>query len=193
MRRIPSTIAATVALAFAAGAVAAPPSFDGLTLKSPHAAPDFTLRDQDGRRVQLSRLHGKVVLVTFLYTNCPDVCPLTAVRLNQAVRQMGVDRTRVRVLAISVDPKGDTPRSVARFVRGHGLLPQFRYLVGSRSALAPVWRAYGVRSVATAGAKVDHTLYTLLVDAQGRGRVVYEAAAASAGIRHDLRLLLGTS
>ena len=189
MRRIVSTIAA--ALALASSAAATPPSFDGIRLKSPQAAPDFTLRDQAGRTVRLSRLHGKLVLVTFLYTHCPDVCPLTAVHLNQAVRRLGAAHTQVRVLAVSVDPRGDTPRAVAGFVRSHGLLPQFRYLVGTRAALTPVWRAYGVKSLALAGDKVDHTLYTLLVDPHGRGRVVYDSTARPAAILHDLRLLLG--
>jgi hypothetical protein len=86
------------------------------TIKNPRLAPNFALRDQDGQTVELSRLRGKAVLLTFLYTHCPDACPLTAVRLNRALAALGPERTRVRVLAVSVDPHGDTRQAVAGFI-----------------------------------------------------------------------------
>lgn len=176
---------------FGSAASAAPPRFDGPAIKGPRRPPDFALVDQNGQRVELYALEGKVVLLTFLYTRCIDVCPLTAARLNGALRLLGRARSRVRVLAVSVDPKGDTPSSVRAFVRGHGLLAQFHYLTGTRRTLAPIWRAYGVQSTAQAGGHVDHTLYTLLLDRAGRGRVLYDSTASSPSIAHDVRLLLG--
>ncbi len=184
---------ATAALALAAMAAAAPPPrFDGPTINNPHAPPDFALRDQQQRLVRLSALRGKVVLLTFLFTHCKDVCPLTAERLNSSLYLIGAKRSQVRILAVSVDPKGDTPRSVALFIHTHRLLPQFRYLTGSRAALDTIWHAYGVQSTVRAGAGIDHTLYTLLLDRNGRGRVLYDSTARSASVAHDLRLLLAT-
>jgi protein SCO1/2 len=141
--------------------------------------------------VRLAQERGNVVLVTFLYTHCPDVCPLTAARLNAALAALGSQRSHVRVLAISVDPAGDTHAAVHRFTVKHRLLPQFRYLTGPTAALRSLWSRYGVQSVKQAGGdRVDHTLYTLLVDRTLRGRVVYDATATTSSILHDIRLLL---
>ena len=131
------------------------------------------------------------MLITFLYTHCPDVCPLTAENLNQALRSIGQQRQNVRVLAISVDPKGDTPSAVTHFVQIHRLLPQFHYLTGPRSTLHAIWAAYGVKSRAQAGDnRVDHTLYTLMLDRSQKARVLDDATATPTTITHDLRILL---
>ena len=181
-------------LAFAAPAagvaIAAGPPFVGPKLAHPAVAPDFALRDQSGKRIQLSTQRGKVVMITFLYTHCPDLCPLTAQNINAAVRTLGRQGRQVTVLAVSVDPAGDTPRAVKTFVREHQLLPQFHYLTGSRQALEGIWGAYQVQSVKHAGDDVDHSLYTLLVDRKGRGRVLFDATATAKAIAHDARLLL---
>lgn len=168
------------------------PAFDGPTIKNPTRPPLFALRDQAGRTVRLAREGGRVVLVTFLYTHCPDVCPLTASNLNMALRSLGSARRRVRVLAISVDPRGDTPASIRRFIRDHHLVPQFRYLTGPSKTLQTVLARYGVESRKQTGADhVDHTLYTLLLDRSLRGRVLYDSTATASAIAHDVRLLLG--
>jgi protein SCO1 len=166
------------------------PPFIGPTLKYPAPPPDFALRDQHGQAVRLSRLHGKVVLLTFLYTHCPDVCPLTATHLNTALAQLGRARNNVRVLAVSVDPKGDTPGSVASFMRSHRLRPQFHYLTGAAATLRSVWQAYKVQAVPQGEAGVDHTLYTLLIDPRGKARVLFDVQATPSAIAHDVRLLL---
>jgi protein SCO1 len=187
-----ATVAAAALTTFIPSAAnAAAPAFDGPTIKNPRLAPNFALRDQDGQTIELSHLRGKAVLLTFLYTHCPDACPLTAVRLNGALAALGRERTRVRVLAVSVDPYGDTRQAVAGFISSHHLLQQFRYLTGPRSAIAATWREYGISSHPAGGNKaLDHTLYTLLIDPKGRGRVLYDSTATSAIIDHDLRLIL---
>jgi protein SCO1/2 len=183
--------AATAALVFVAAAAAGSPVFDGPTIKNPSPAPAFALRDQAGRIVRLREERGRVVLITFLYTHCPDVCPLTASNLNAALRVLGTQRSHVRVLAVSVDPRGDTRAAVQRFVRAHRLLPEFRYLTGSAATLRKVWAAYGVKSLAQAGGdRVDHTLYTLLLDTTLKARVIYDATATPTAISHDVRILL---
>jgi protein SCO1/2 len=162
-----------------------PVALSGAAIAGQPPAPDFALRDQDGARVRLSSLRGKVVLVTFLYVHCPDVCPLIASRLNEALPLLGRD---ARVLAVSVDPRGDTPAAVRTYVHQRGLGPRFRYLIGSRAELAPVWKGYFVGAQA-AGAEVLHSSMTVLVDDRGRERVRYDASATPAQIAHDVRAL----
>jgi protein SCO1 len=165
-------------------------SFAGTELSSSGPSPDFALHDQDGKLVRLSGLRGKAVLVTFLYTHCPDVCPLIATNLDVVLRRLGTGgRARARVLAVSVDPKGDDPASVRRFVRSHALLPQFRYLTGTHAQLARVWRGYHIAVLDTPEKTVDHSAYTLLLDRTGRQRVLYDAQVTPAQVLHDLRLL----
>jgi len=188
-----AAVAAAALIIFIPGSAnAATPAFDGPTIKNPRLAPNFALRDQDSQTIELSHLRGRAVLLTFLYTHCPDACPLTAVRLNGALAALGPERTHVRVLAVSVDPHGDTRQAVAAVISSHHLLQQFRYLVGPRTKLATIWRLYGIDSHPAGGDKaLDHTLYTLLIDPEGRGRVVYDSTATSSIIDHDLRLVLG--
>ena len=159
---------------------------------NPQSVPDFALTDQDGKRVQFSDLRGKVVLLTFLYTHCPDVCPLIAENLNSELRKLPTaQREQVRVLAISVDPKGDTPAQVRGYVKVHRLLPQFRYLIGTKQELTAVWQKLDVQAVARDPDLVDHTTYTLLVNRTGEGIVFYPADFTSQDVLHDLRRILG--
>jgi protein SCO1/2 len=164
--------------------------FEGAELSPPRQTNDFALRDQRGDLVRFSDQRGRVLLVTFLYTKCPDVCPLIAENLNAALRELGPDRAEVRVLAVSVDPEGDSPSAVRAYSRRHRLLPEFHYLVGTRGELERVWKAYGVSAVARDPELVDHSAYTLLVDREGLGRVLFDAAARPTEIAHDVHVLL---
>jgi protein SCO1/2 len=187
-----ASLLAAAATLLAAGAARAGGGFDGPTLAHPQRVPDFALHDQHGELIRLSAQRGHVVLLTFLYTHCPDLCPLTASRLNAALRTVG--SRNAEVLAVSVDPWGDTPAAVRRFVRERQLLPSFHYLTGRPATLRRIWLAYHASSTAAPATSdgVDHTLYTLLVDKRGRGRVLYDATAQPGAIAHDIRLLLGT-
>jgi protein SCO1/2 len=119
------------------------------------------------------------------------VCPLIAANLNRALRRLTpTERRRVRVLAVSVDPEGDTPAAVRRYVRAHRLLPQFRYLRGTRAELRPVWQSWHVGVQAAKLDTVNHSAYELLVDPQGRGRVLYDAGVQWDDVLHDLRALM---
>ncbi|MDQ3891164.1 MAG: SCO family protein [Actinomycetota bacterium] len=190
------TLAAAVAAAGCGGGPSASvrpasePRFRAAELPRARSAPDFALRDQDGRTVRLSRLRGKVVLVAFLYTRCPDVCPLIADNLNQALRKLREDRRAARVLAVSVDPKGDTEAAVRTYVRNHHLLPEFRYLTGTRRELEPVWRAFHIAAVARDAELVDHSAYVALIDRNGRERAHYDAQVRASDVVADVRLLL---
>lgn len=165
------------------------PRFDGTTLPAGTRAPQFALHDQDGHAVSLGDQRGRYVIVTFLYTHCPDICPLIASNLGRAVRRLGSGADRVRVLAISVDPRGDTPAAVRRFVRDHALPPQFRYLTGATARLRPIWAAWHVAVDPQHLDAVDHTAYEALIDPQGRERVIYGADVKPDEVVHDLRLL----
>jgi protein SCO1/2 len=174
----------------ASAAAGSGPAFVGPTISHPQVAPGFALNDQNGKIVRLSGERGKVVLITFLYTHCPDLCPLTASNLNTALGLLGRQRAHVAVLAISVDPKGDTPASVTKFVKEHGLRPQFHYLTGSKAALERIWRIYNVTPVSPGAPNPDHTLYTLVLDRTGTTRVLFDATAQPAAVAHDVKLLL---
>ena len=99
---------------------------------------------------------------------------------------LGPKRDDVRVLAVSVDPEGDTPKAVDAYAKAHHLLPEFHYLVGSRHELNEVWKAYDVAAVASDPELVDHTAYTMLVDASGDGRVIYDSQVKAKAVVHDV-------
>jgi len=173
-------------------APAAPPTspYRGIAVANPAVAPGFALRDQSGRLVRLAAQRGRYTLVTFLYTHCPDVCPLIAEQLDAALRQLGPTRADTRVLAVSVDPKGDTPAAVRRFVAVHRLLPQFRYLRGSAAQLRPVWAAYHVAAdPENGGTAISHSAFVLLIDPQGVERLLYDSTVKANDIVHDIDLL----
>ena len=166
--------------------------FAGGELTPAKPVPDFTLEDQSGKQVSMADQRGKVVLVTFLYTHCPDVCPLITQNLNEALRMLGPKRDDVRVLAVSVDPKGDTEKSVDAYAKAHHLLPEFHYLTGTRPELTEVWKDYDVAAVASDPELVDHTAYTMLVDESGKGRVIYDAQVKAKDVVHDVDALLSS-
>lgn len=166
--------------------------FAGGELSPPQATPDFTLTDQAGRTVSMADQRGKLVLLTFLYTNCPDVCPLITQNLNQALEMLGAKRDDVRVLAVSVDPEGDTPKAVDAYAKAHHLLPEFHYLIGTRDELTEVWKKYDVAAVASDPELVDHSAYTMLVDENGEGRVIYDSGVKAKDVVHDVDELLSS-
>jgi len=200
MRRLAPFLAAALVLAGCGGSDARrgvetpglqPRTFAGAQLSPPRRAPRLALHDVRGRPVTLAAERGRYVLVTFLYTHCPDVCPLIAQNLNAALRALApAERARVRVLAVSVDPKGDTPAAVRAYERRLQLLPQFRYLIGSRAELRSAWSAWHVLSVARKPGLVDHVAYTALLDPQGREQVLYDSKVRARQVLHDLRLLM---
>ncbi len=144
-------------------------SFAGGTLIPAKAAPPTTLRNYLGQTVSLSEYRGKVVFVTFLYTRCPDVCPLIATNLHATQAALGAANAKVQMLAISVDPTGDTPKAVANFLRVHKLVGRIQYLVGSAAELGRVWAAWNVGSArdAASPALVDHSALVYGISANG--------------------------
>ena len=166
--------------------------FAGGELDPPRASPPIALHDAAGRPVTLAGQRGRFVLVTFIYTHCPDVCPLITQNLNSALRQLGSARKQARVLAVSVDPKGDTVAAVRRYAAQRRLLPEFRYLIGSRAALRRTWAAWHVLAVQRDPELVDHVAYTALIDRSGKQRVLYDSQVKARQVLHDLRVLMRT-
>jgi protein SCO1/2 len=166
--------------------------FAGGELTPPKPAPPIALHDADGTPVTLAAQRGRYVLVTFIYTHCPDVCPLITQNLNAALRTIGPSaRKQVRVLAVSVDPVGDTPKAVKAYAREKHLFPQFEYLVGTRTELHRVWKAWKVLAVEAKPDLVDHVAYTALIDTKGNERVLYDSSVHATQVVHDLRVLMG--
>ena len=169
----------------------AAPSLVGTQI-TPTAAPDFTLTDGiSGRPVTLSAQQGKVVVLSFLYTHCPDVCPLTAEDFRQAQQKLSdSERDRTVFVAVSVDPLQDTPQAVQAFARDHGLVKNFLFLVGGQAQLQPVWSAYGIRIETDAAVNgVGHSDAIYLLDKKGQARVLTHSDITADALAGDLKLL----
>jgi protein SCO1 len=162
-----------------------PSPYRGFLLKPPTTAPTFDLRDQAGRELGSQSERGHWFVVAFLYTHCPDVCPLIANNLRAAMRKL----PDLRVLAISVDPKGDTPAAVRKFISVHRLPAKFRYLTGTRAELAPVWAKFHIAAVGGPKGTVSHSAFELLVDPTGKERLLYDSSLHATYLEHDLPLL----
>jgi protein SCO1/2 len=151
-------------------------------------APAIHLRNYLGQPVTLSEYRGKAVLVTFLYANCPDICPLIASNLRVALHMLGEEASKVQVIAVSVDPRGDTPANVARFVREHEMVGRMQYLIGSSAELAPTWAAWNVGSEREVGQPelVAHSALVYGITAGGVLKTVYPATFEPSEIAHDI-------
>src|SRR5881396_3800352 len=186
MRRIHSVWIALLVLSACAS-----PTLTGTDLGAT-SAPDFTLTDGlTGRAVTLSAQKGQVVALTFLYTNCPDVCPLTAARFRAAQTELQAEAGRVTFIAVSVDPDRDTPQAVQTFSAAHGLASNWFYLVGGRPQLSPVWASYGI-GVQAGSTTVTHNDAVYLIDKSGRERVLLHSEDLATDLTNDLRALLKT-
>ncbi len=157
-------------------------------------APHFRLSDARGQTVDTRRLAGRPYLVTFLYTNCPpgDTCPTIAAELRQALERLGPRARDLTVLAVSVEPEGDTPAAARRWLRRYRLPDNFRFLVGSEQQLEPVWDSYYAAKQDPDDEASRHTSNMWLVDARGRWRTKFSAGVPvpPADIAHDLGVLL---
>jgi len=146
---------------------------DGLPQVGP--APEFTLTTQDGQRLSLKDLRGKVVAVTFIYTSCADTCPLLTAKLAGVRTRLGADvGPKVFFLAITVDPERDTPAVLKRYAQAYRVdFAGWAFLTGTPTEIRQVTRRYGVYVKKTPRGDVDHTFLTSLVDQRGTLRVQY--------------------
>lgn len=172
-----------------------PASFRGTTYGEPYpVAPEIKLTRANGSNFQLSEMRGKVVLLFFGYTSCPDVCPTTLAELKQALEKLGEENAKqVQVLFVTVDPQRDTPQRVQEYVDHFN--HDFIGLSGTESDLANVWNNYGVFRETVVGASaagyvVNHTARVTLIDQAGNMRVSFAFDTPVEDIVHDLKLFL---
>jgi len=199
-RAVAATLLAAFAIAGAGPAHdwadAAPAALRSGAFDPPRAAPDFTLPAASGAEFQLRRHLGKVVVLTFGYSSCPDVCPTVLAELAQVRVRLGAkEAQRVQVVYVSVDPERDTPARLRAFTEQFD--KTFMGLTGPREQLEPVWKAYGVSVVRKdlPGSTpptylVHHSASVFLIDAAGRLRVMAPFGTPSDDVLHDVRLLL---
>lgn len=170
-----------------------PPRFAGTPIDPPVAAPSFVLEDQSGKPVSTAAQRGRWLVVTFLYTHCPDVCPLIAAQLDKAIATPTGRRAQLHVIAVSVDPARDTPAAVRRYAVTHRLEATFHWGIGSRARLERVWRAYHVAAQPGPGGTVTHSTFEILVDPDGKERLLYDQTIKASQLTGDLRKLGVTS
>ncbi len=99
---------------------AAAPSFKGIDITGADYARELSLTDPDGRRRSLAEFKGRVVVVFFGFTQCPDVCPTTMVELAAVKKQLGADGERVQGIFVTVDPESDTPEMLKAYLDNIG-------------------------------------------------------------------------
>ncbi len=195
-----SAAGALLAVALAAGAGCGGSSSDSTTtnaslagqaLKPPKQAPPLQLANYDGQEVNLDQFQGKAVLVTFIYTHCPDVCPIIVGNLHAAQSELGSGADDLQIIAVSVDPKGDTPKTVKAFLKDHQMTGRMDWLIGSRPQLERTWKTWGI---ATRVPKknpelVEHSAEIFGIDASGTVRTLYPANFKPKWIVHDVPIL----
>lgn len=152
-------------------------------------APGFSLTDQFGQQVALSQFKGKPVVLTFLYTSCPDQCPLTAEKLHTVIQSLGSAAQKIAVIAVSTDPKRDTTAAALDFSRKHNMQDYWHYLTGTQTTLSPIWTAYNVYAQQQQQT-VNHSLGLYVIDKQGNERVFMDNDFTPAQLTTNLQALL---
>lgn len=139
------------------------------------SVPDFTLMDQDGRAFRFRSLRGKVVLVTFIFTTCPDSCPLLTAKLTHIQQKLESEKqTGYFFLSITTDPEIDKPSVLKAYAERHRTnLRSWAFLTGDKTNLAKVWDAFGVKVKTLSNGQTQHTGLTTVVDRNGVQRVNY--------------------
>ena len=171
-----------------------PASFRGISYGEPYPkAADIELTRANGETFRLSEQKGKVVLLFFGYTSCPDVCPTTLAELNQVMGKLGDKTRQVQVVFVSVDPERDTPPKIQEYVEHFN--PNFIGLSGSLDNLQVIWDNYGIfREVVDSGSAlgytVNHTARTYLIDKDGNLRLSYGFQTPVEDMVNDLEILL---
>jgi protein SCO1/2 len=129
-------------------------------------APAFTLTTQEGTRLSLEDLRGKIVALTFIYASCADTCPLLTAKMAGLQARLGTDfGARVFFVSVTVDPERDTPEVLKRYAQAHGANPAgWAFLTGTPVQIRQVARHYGIFYKKAPRSDVDHTFLTSLID-----------------------------
>lgn len=176
----------------ARGLVAPAPDLHGMLLESPRPAADFTLQSAGGAEVRLSDFRGRLAVLYFGYTFCPDVCPATLADLARALDALGGQAQDVQVILVSIDPERDTPDRIAAYARA--FRPDFLGLSGTPEEVAQAATTFGIFFEKAGGAGqgylMNHTSTVTVVDRAGFVRLVWPYGVEPADIAADLRYLL---
>ena len=170
--------------------------FAGGTVDPVLPAPELGLRRWNGPLVRIADYRGSVTLVTFVYATCPDICPLIVNTLIRVKDQLGPDATRVRIVAVSVDPEGDTPETVRRFLAARRATGKVDYLIGPRQKLEATWARWGIAAGVDRDNPdlIEHSGAIWGVDPQGRRVTFYPATGFDADdIAKDVRTMLAST
>lgn len=154
---------------------------------------DFSLTDQRNQVFRFGILRGKIVLVAFAYTTCPDVCPLMTAAMLTVQRELSpVERDKVHLLTVTTDPEVDSPAVLAAYARRYGAdVSNWSFLTGNEPSLARVWKNFGVGVKRIARGLVDHTPLTAVIDRNGVMRFGYYGTAPDSNmVLRDMRSLL---
>lgn len=157
--------------------------------------PDFSLTNQRGEPFEVKSLRGKIVLLAFVYTTCPDVCPLVTISMSSVQRALtDQERKSVYLLSVTTDPEVDKPGVLKSYAERHNVdFTNWSLLTGDSQQLAFVWNAFGIKVLGKARGLVSHTSLTALMDKGGTVRFTYDGAAPDAKvILEDLRGLLSS-
>ena len=158
----------------------------------PRAAPAFTLPGSDGATLDLGHFRGKVVLLSFGYTSCTEVCPVTLAILAQARRLLGPAAADLQVIYVTVDPERDSAARMRDFLKAFD--PTFLGGTGTAAQLAAVRHDYGIsvsdKIPMASGYALAHSSFTYLIDRQGMLRALMPYGHGAADFAHDVRLLL---
>jgi len=168
-------------------------TYQGVLIDPPARAADFELTDQHGQPFRLSDQKGKIVLIFFGYTNCPDVCPVTLSEFRQIKEQLRDQADQVEFVYITVDPERDTVERLGQYMTNFD--PEFYGLTGEMNDLEEVWTSYGVYRAkqemgSAAGYLMDHTARTYLIDQQSNWHLNYPFGMEVEKIVADIRHLL---
>jgi protein SCO1/2 len=157
-------------------------------------AADFTLTTQDGKKLRLSDLRGKVALVSFIFTTCNGTCPATTHRLSRMAEMLAKDRLtdKVHLLSITLDPARDKPAVLRDYMRLYDVdAKHWTFLTGSQKQIAKVLSDWGMWVRPTAGGQLDHPSRVFLLDERGRIREIYNLDYfRPEWVREDVQLLL---
>ncbi|HEX4208575.1 MAG TPA: SCO family protein [Ktedonobacteraceae bacterium] len=161
------------------------------------AAPNFQLKDQHNIPIALTQFKGKPLILTFFYTHCQTSCPLIAEKIHSTLLDLGKNSQQVGIVAISADPTGDTPASVATFSQEHQLqgYKNWHYLLGTRQQLSPIWASYHVDGVpphATmmSAGNMAHSSVVYVIDQQGHERTLFDSDFQPNQLAQNIQTLL---
>ena len=186
-----SAIIITLAVALVA---CASPAFNGIALEPPEKAPPLRLSDSLGVPFDVAQQRGKVVMLFFGYTHCPDVCPTTLVDWRHVVDSLGAKAADVRFVFVSLDPERDSPALTQRYAARFS--PSFVGLTGTRAgvdSLKSAWKFAAFRDgvpTDTSTYTVTHPSQVFVIDPAGRLRLLQRQGLTTAQVAADIRALL---